>query len=373
MTRLVLISLVALVLTSCQTTNISEAPQYKNIFSGDKPPITVDEWKDTFSKRSLKSLEGVWLWDDSAYEIAIVKAPNNVEYDYLGVIINADRGSWKPGDVKLEMKATVSRQLFLGNYYGGDKTSQGVSFKYSENLIETRYGNIPIMIVRSYPTAGDAQKREGVVAGKSYGSGFFVNSRDVLTNAHVLDGCQTAQIVLDGNRIEGTIHVQDVNNDLAIVRTPEETAAVPVNFRNDRTINPGEPVSALGFPLQSVLAKQMNITTGSITSLAGINNDIRFLQFSAPTQAGNSGGPLFDRYGNLVGVITSKLNALKVAMLTGDIPQNTNFAIRTEIVRSFLDINGVAHSQGDNQSSLSPEQVYRSSLQSVVSVNCTVK
>jgi stage V sporulation protein SpoVS len=75
--------------------------------------------------------------------------------------------------------------------------------------------------------------------------------------------------------------------------------------------------------------------------LAGIRNDIRFLQVTSPVQPGNSGGPLLDDSGNVIGVISSKLDALKIAGITGDIPQNVNFAIKSSLAEAFLEANGI--------------------------------
>ena len=80
---------------------------------------------------------------------------------------------------------------------------------------------------------------------------------------------------------------------------------------------------------------------GNISSLTGIGNDSRLFQISAPVNPGNSGGPLLDDSGNIIGVVTSKLNALYVAKKIGDIPQGANFAIKSSIIRIFLDLNNV--------------------------------
>ena len=93
----------------------------------------------------------------------------------------------------------------------------------------------------------------------------------------------------------------------------------------------------IGFPFHGLLTSDFTVTTGIISSLAGLFNDARFLQISAPVQPGNSGGPLLDTSGNIVGVVAEKLNALRVAKATGDIPENINFAIKTGALRDFLD------------------------------------
>ena len=143
---------------------------------------------------------------------------------------------------------------------------------------------------------------------------------------------------------EAKVIARDVGNDLAYLRTglsAKKTAA----FRT--SIRLGETVEAFGYPLTDVLAKSGNFTLGNVSALVGIGDDSRYLQISAPVQPGNSGGPLLDQNGNLVGVVSAKLNALKLMLATnGDIAQNVNFAIRASIVATFMDANGVAYATG---------------------------
>ena len=82
--------------------------------------------------------------------------------------------------------------------------------------------------------------------------------------------------------------------------------------------------------------------TGTLAALAGLRDNPRHYQISAPVQQGNSGGPLLDEHGQIIGVVVGKLNAARVAELTGDIPQNVNFAIKASTVTAFLESRGVA-------------------------------
>lgn len=90
------------------------------------------------------------------------------------------------------------------------------------------------------------------------------------------------------------------------------------------------------------------MTTGVVSSLSGLLNDTRYLQISAAVQPGNSGGPLLDTSGNVVGAVAAKLNALKVVKATGDLPENINFAIKTGVVRDFLDNSAVPYQTADS-------------------------
>ena len=118
--------------------------------------------------------------------------------------------------------------------------------------------------------------------------------------------------------------------------------AEAAKLRSGRSVRPGDDVVVVGFPLRQVLAPSAIVTTGTVSALSGLGNDTAKLQIAAPVQQGNSGGPLLDRHGLVVGVVQSKLNALRIAGATGDLPQNVNFAINGATLQSFLEANGVA-------------------------------
>jgi S1-C subfamily serine protease len=130
-------------------------------------------------------------------------------------------------------------------------------------------------------------------------------------------------------------------------------------------------VVAYGFPLSGVLSSTGNATTGSISALAGLRNDARHLQISAPVQHGNSGGPLVDMSGNVVGVIFSKLDALRVARAIKDIPQNINFAIKASVAANFLDASGIKYAAAQAGKELSVPDVVERAMAFAVHVQCT--
>ncbi len=180
----------------------------------------------------------------------------------------------------------------------------------------------------------------------SSGTGFFVTADGAaVTNAHVVEDCHVIRVTSDqGDTATARVAARDGRNDLALLTTGL-SARKPAAFRT--SIRLGEPVEAFGYPLTQVLAKSGNFTLGNVSALVGLSDDSRYLQISAPVQPGNSGGPLLDQNGNLVGVVSAKLNALRTMVATnGDIPQNVNFAIRASIVASFLEANGIAYASG---------------------------
>jgi uncharacterized protein len=101
-----------------------------------------------------------------------------------------------------------------------------------------------------------------------------------------------------------------------------------------------------------------------------MQNDSRFIQISAPVQPGNSGGPLLDTSGNVVGVVVSKLNAQKIADATGDIPQNVNFAISPLVLQGFLEANSVDYQTAPSVRKLSTADVAEAAKRFTYLVEC---
>ena len=114
---------------------------------------------------------------------------------------------------------------------------------------------------------------------------------------------------------------------------------------------------ALGYPLFGLLASTANLSVGNVSALAGLGDDSRYLQISAPVQPGNSGGPLLDASGHLIGIVTSKLDAARIFRFFGDIPQNVNFALKAEVARTFLDSKGIVYQTARSEQQLSPPDV----------------
>jgi S1-C subfamily serine protease len=97
---------------------------------------------------------------------------------------------------------------------------------------------------------------------------------------------------MGGETFQPVLVREDAQNDLAIIKVEKKTASLA--FRDESRVRAGDPVTVIGFPLSNILSKEPHVSTGSITALAGIKDDIRFLQVSAPVQPGNSGGPVLD-------------------------------------------------------------------------------
>jgi S1-C subfamily serine protease len=188
----------------------------------------------------------------------------------------------------------------------------------------------------------------------SQGTGFYVAVDRLLTNAHVVEGCSEVTVTSGGVTAKGAIVSRDPTNDLAIIKVGTPSASV-AKLRTGLRL--GENVSAFGFPLNGLLASSGNFTRGNVTAVAGLGDDTRYVQISDPVQPGNSGGPLLDEGANVVGIVSAKLNALRVAAITNDVAQNVNFAIKAATIEGFLDANGVQYQTGELGAPLAPADI----------------
>ena len=185
------------------------------------------------------------------------------------------------------------------------------------------------------------------VVSNTYGTGFLISSEGVVvTNAHVVENCKSIRLRKDNDESVAKAIRIEKKNDLALLQNKKNNSN-PAKIHAGPNARVGNYVAVFGFPLPGTLSKSGNLVEGNITALSGLGDDIKFFQISAPIQPGNSGGPLLDEYGNIVGIVNAKLDELKWAKQTGSLTQNVNFAIKSSVLADFLDSQNVAYALGD--------------------------
>ena len=180
----------------------------------------------------------------------------------------------------------------------------------------------------------------------SSGSGFAVSlNGHVVTNNHVIDGCTYVKIHHKGKAIRSTVLYRDPINDLAVLQGDFVPSRVFTISRRNPTIM--QEIFVAGYPFGYKISSAVKVTKGIVSSLSGIGNNVSNIQIDAALQPGNSGGPIFDDRGNLIGVAVAKL-ALKIAMeIWGVIPENTNFGIKSNVVANLLESNGISFQEAN--------------------------
>ena len=199
----------------------------------------------------------------------------------------------------------------------------------------------PVAAAAPPPAQNSPASRPGKTMSQT-GTGFVIsNNGHLVTNHHVIDGCvgDISGSLSGEAAIKLRLVSSDETNDLALLQAPgpfKELATI-----RGSGVRSGDAVVAIGYPYHGLLSSDFTVTTGIVSSLSGLYNDTRHLQISAAVQPGNSGGPLLDPSGALVGVVVGKLDGVRVVRATGTIPENINFAIKTGALRDFLDNSAV--------------------------------
>ena len=172
------------------------------------------------------------------------------------------------------------------------------------------------------------------------GSGFAVTSDGyIVTNYHVIEGCNNIDIIDRGQTISANVVSFDINNDIALLKgnfKPLHT--FPLSKKNPYILM---EIWVAGYPFGYDISTPVKTTQGIVSSLAGLGNNFSQIQIDAAIQPGNSGGPIIDKNGNVVGVAVSKLDFEKMIEAYGVIPEGTNFGIKSNVVINFLESNNI--------------------------------
>ena len=250
--------------------------------------------------------------------------------------------------------AGISGTVTYGSYGGLEHTIRaydiGRACKRSEIPEAMFHENLASISVSS-PTTGpstmlpfsDRAPGEGRVPeaslpgqARAVGSGFFVTADGhLVTNFHVVKGANRIEARYKERTFQASVVAIDTNYDLAVVRVEgDHFPCLPLSSRASADL--GEPVFTIGFPNIDVQGLAPKYTDGKISSISGIQDDKAQYQISVPVQPGNSGGPLCDNNGEVVGVVVSRLNDMAMLRAESALPQNVNYAVKSYYVGQLL-------------------------------------
>jgi serine protease Do len=325
----------------------------KQAVNWEKIDLDEEQLKSYFDKNisELDPIEGIWTsTEENIYRIGILKDTKTKARDFVAIIIQAEHPIWQPKQVKIEFQKTVYKKNYTTTYYLGDLSRQGTISNISENGVL----EIPLKtpdnkdykssFIKNYPNretglSGNPFGSSNGDKSSSLGSGFLIHeSGIVITNWHVIKGNDDIEIFFPSinKSYKATISLKDAGNDLAILRLSEFKysndfkTSIPFKLAQSKEIKLGQEVFTLGFPLGDILGTTAKLSSGTVSSLFGIKDDPRLAQISNPVQPGNSGGPLFNRNGEIVGVVVASLNAKYFFENADILPQNVNFAIKSD-------------------------------------------
>lgn len=310
----------------------------KNPDTHPKTNWTEYSLKSHWTKNGINIIEGVYenaiKTDNSPkYKLAVVKSENGYNLIYLS---GGDNAVWKVGDIKAYLTKTATPNLYKVEYFMGDKSvNEDLYINFENGFMKViwteRKENLYIKL---YPTSEDNITSIGGV--KSSGTGFALSSNGyIVTNYHVTKGASKIKVRgVKGNFSKiynAKVIIEDKNNDLAIIKIddPNFTTLGTLPYKIDsRIIDVGKSVYVLGYPLRATMGDEVKLTNGIISSKTGFQGDITTYQITVPVQPGNSGGPLFDSKGNVIGIINAKHTGA----------ENASYAIKTSYLMNLIQV-----------------------------------
>ncbi len=182
----------------------------------------------------------------------------------------------------------------------------------------------------------------GTLVKQQTGSLFVVSKTGhAITNQHVIQGC--TELRVEGREGVAKLVTADEVNDLALIKVPGNISATATIAANPAKLRQGDDIIVFGFPLNAVLSSGGNLTPGVVSALTGLGNNTNQIQITAPIQPGSSGSPVLNKKGEVVGVVSMKLDDIKMAKATGQFGQNVNFAVSGQTLKTFLDTHKVEY------------------------------
>ena len=290
----------------------------------------------------------------------------DVDYEILG---SSSRKAWYVFK-NVTVPAAVTNCSYKGNgvleevLYGGfNKVEEYVKQQTTQRIIAE-------VEKPKKEEQSDASLEESEMIPISSGSGFFVNNDGyIVSNYHVVEMCQYVGASVEGDLLNVKIIASDITNDLIIGKVEELSNNDFLALSSDGAFL-GDNVIAAGFPLAGTLSDNLKVTRGIVSSMSGLENNYSEYQIDAAVQSGNSGGPLIDASGNVVGVVVSQLNKYAILQQREIIPENVNFAVKSQNVGVFLSANNIDFVSKNSQRVVQNREVAKSAEESTVMLIC---
>lgn len=356
----ILITIVLMILSVFPSLRAQTTIKGKNIYYVDN--YTEHLAKQYFGNNlsELDPIEGIWISDGITYSIekdynGYNRNPNR----YRGVILDVvGNNIWEAGDIQFFFERGASQGLFNGTFYAFVAEWSRGQRDYNIKPIKTigilksfvslihqipefdDYGSVigtsNDNFTKIYPLESTANSRNSIIEKPSEwsGTGFALKNGYIVTNFHVIDGAKS--IIIKG--VSGDFNKSykaspirvDKNNDLALLKIDDPAfcgfGSIPYSILST-TSEVGENIFVLGYPLTSTMGNEIKLTTGIISSKTGFQGDVALYQISAPIQPGNSGGPLFDNDGNVIGIVSAKHKEA----------ENVGYAIKASYLKNLIE------------------------------------
>lgn len=302
-------------------------------------------WSETKIKNQIQSkgcdkIEGIYENISSSetmakYKVAVKKINGIYYLIYLSGAQNT--ANWTEGEIKATLEPTATPQFFKTKWVMADKSENANYYiTFEQGLFNVLSDDKEkLLYVKMFPTATDNfSNSPSEVAGS--GTGYAISSNGyIVTNHHVTNGASSIKVRgVKGDfskAYNAKIIIDDKNNDLSIIKIDDQSftslGTIPYIIAN-RSSDVGSSIFVLGYPLRATMGDEVKLTNGIISSKSGFQGDVTSYQITSPVQPGNSGGPLFDDNGNIIGIV----NAKHVGA------ENVSYAIKSAYLMNLIDL-----------------------------------
>ncbi len=280
---------------------------HQEIIASDS--ILKREWKNGFHP-----FEGIYEGvNPQGQDITLgVQQTNDNRFQLLYLNQDAEKFDqiWKEGQLKATLTNTANSNVFKADWINIDRSlneNYVISFDNGLMNVMDKKNEYSQTFLKLYPTENDLTLASGTA--------FAISARGhIVTNYHVVRNAENINIRgINGDfskSYKAELILQDEKNDLAILKVepenPDYFSAIPYTLLSESKPMVGENIFVLGYPLRATMGDEIKLTNGIISSNSGFQGDITSYQISAPIQPGNSGGPLFDEQGQIVGIVSAK-------------------------------------------------------------------
>jgi len=301
---------------------------------------TEDKYRNFVQSNGCDPIEGIYENTASSnkqakYRVAVRKINGIYYVIYLSGAINS--GDWKEGEIKATLEPTATPLFYKAKWIMANKSENSnyyITFEQGLfNLLDSE--GEKTLYIKMFPSATDNFGNSSSETASS-GTGWAITSNGyIVTNYHVTEGAKSLKVRGINGDFSKTYKaisiIEDKNNDLAIIKIDDtgftSLETIPYVLAN-RTSDVGTSVFVLGYPLRATMGDEVKLTNGIISSKSGFQGDVTSYQISAPVQPGNSGGPLFDQNGNVIGIVNAKhLGA-----------ENASYAIKISYLLNLIDL-----------------------------------
>lgn len=308
--------------------------------------------------------------NNNRYTLGCIKMNNHYELVYLEC--QETQKKWRPGDVKCVLNRTATQNIFKGDWYMSNRrknTNCYVSFNGA--TMSVILNGEKEEYIKLYPSVTNGFSGDPSLSDQPdtwTGTGFAISDGFVVTNYHVVENAKSIKIQGINGKFNTSFNAKivaiDKNNDLAIIEIDDNLISfgnIPYKVKTSSS-DVGESIFVLGYPLTTTMGEEIKLTTGVISSKTGFQGDVSQYQISAPVQPGNSGGPLFDEKGNVIGIVSAKHVGA----------ENVGYAIKTSYLNNLIESStGVSLPTNNTISSLSLSEKVKKINDFVYLISCS--